>query len=634
MTDLPTPADGPDNGPDEGSDIDLGFWTPTPVPGPLAPSPTTGPTAPADDGSDVDLGYWTPALAAVSPPEPVHAAPGDVGPATDGPAGGRTTPFDASATGRDAPTFDEGARDGRYEPVGVNRRVVLGLSLGFVAFVLLALLTVTGDEEPGTDASDGPRREAAVPEFIERPLPTEAPAFADPEPFAYEPAPYGSAPVPDPYAPDPYAPDPYASAGYATYDVPDDRAPDRAQRPGSATPTRDAPPPDPRIERYLRARSSALMVDGGAGALSVGGRTAGATAAGSSAGPFSVRPGRGSDDGLQLSPEQRAAYEGLDPDTQRAYRETLQLAAAFGFDASGTASPGAAPAAQPPVPALDPAAADQPVPVGATVPTAGPGPATRADFLRRAEGSAASQEPFRVRTSDDVGARRSPLVRRTTDHRGPSGGDPPPTVADAPPFTLLPGTVVPAVLVTGINSELPGDVVAQVERDVFDSATLRHVLIPRGTRLVGSYDDQIAYGQNRALVAWTTMVFPDGRTVALPGLPGVDLRGASGLQDRVDRHVDRVFGVAVALAAVGTGLALATPESDGVDLSPQTVASAQVAIELSRVATQVLRRELDVQPTVTVRPGYRLLVFLARAMEFDGPYVPSADPGRFRRFSR
>ena len=267
---------------------------------------------------------------------------------------------------------------------------------------------------------------------------------------------------------------------------------------------------------------------------------------------------------------------------------------------------------------------------------AGPGPASRAAFLRRAQ-SAGTQEPFRVRTSGVAArpaVRSSPAARRGSAPRGPAAGYDPSEDEAPPGMSLLPGTVIPAVLVTGMNSELPGDVVAQVERDVFDSATLRHVLIPKGTRLVGTYDDQIAYGQNRALVAWTTMVFPDGRTVELPGLPGVDLQSAAGLQDRVDRHFGRVFGSAVALAAVGTGLALATPTRDGIDLSPQTVASAQIAIELSRVATQVLRRELEVQPTVTIRPGYRLLVFLARTMEFDAPYAETPDPGRFRRFSR
>ena len=528
------------------------------------------------------------------------------------------------------PVFEEGARDARYEPVGLNRRLVLGTALAFVALVLLGLMLVTGGNDEPQTASQGETREAATPEFIDRPPATdEAPGFAEPEPFGYEapPDPYTPQPAGDPFAP---APAYGTGADYGAFDVPNN-APSGAPSMLSGTvggapqsAPRRAPAEDPREEGFLRARTSPLMVDGDAG--STGGRSAGAP-----------RPATARRDDLGLSAAQRTAYDGLDPETQSAYREALQLSAAFGVDIGGAEDTGdAAPQREAPsarsgllvaVPRGD--AED-----GAQDEEArtAPGAASRAAFLRRVQ-SAGSQEPFRVRTSgpsDRPAVRSSPASRRVP--RGPAAGDDPDAVL--PALSLLPGTVIPAVLVTGMNSELPGDVVAQVERDVFDSATLRHVLIPKGTRLVGTYDDQIAYGQNRALVAWTTMVFPDGRTVELPGLPGVDLQSAAGLQDRVDRHFGRVFGSAVALAAVGTGLALATPTRDGVDLSPQTIGAAQIAIELSRVATQVLRRELEVQPTVTIRPGYRLLVFLARAMEFDAPYAETPDPGRFRRFSR
>ena len=526
------------------------------------------------------------------------------------------------------PAFEEGARDGRHEPVGLNRRLVLGTALAFVALVLLGLMLVTGGGDEPQTAASGETREAATPEFIDRPPATdEAPAFAEPEPFAYQTPQDAAAPM---AAADPYAPAPYTGADYGAYDVPNNAAPDAPSAPsgsasGYAAAPRGVADADPREEGYLRARTSALMVDGSAGSMGTGGGTG-----------ASARQAAPRRDGLNLSASQREAYDALDPETQSAYREALQLSAAFGIDvAGGDAEATGSAAAQPEAP---PARSGMLVAVprgdGDGEAEAGPGPASRAAFLRRAQ-SAGTQEPFRVRTSGAAArpaVRSSPAARRGSTPRGPAAGDDPDVVP--PGLSLLPGTVIPAVLVTGMNSELPGDVVAQVERDVFDSATLRHILIPKGTRLVGTYDDQIAYGQNRALVAWTTMVFPDGRTVELPGLPGVDLQSAAGLQDRVDRHFGRVFGSAVALAAVGTGLALATPTRDGVDLSPQTVASAQIAIELSRVATQVLRRELEVQPTVTIRPGYRLLVFLARAMEFDAPYVETPDPGRFRRFSR
>ena len=199
--------------------------------------------------------------------------------------------------------------------------------------------------------------------------------------------------------------------------------------------------------------------------------------------------------------------------------------------------------------------------------------------------------------------------------------------------TLRAGSVIPAALVTGMNSDLPGPVVAQVTRNVYDSATQRDVLVPAGTRLVGEYDNQIATGQNRALVAWTQMVFPDGTTVELPGLPGADLEGYAGLSDRVDRHYGRVVGSALLLAAVGAGVEMAAPNRRGIgfDVSPQEVASRQVAIELSRIATETVRQDLRVQPTVRVSPGYRFYVLLARDLPFDGPYRARAAVGRFAR---
>ena len=200
-------------------------------------------------------------------------------------------------------------------------------------------------------------------------------------------------------------------------------------------------------------------------------------------------------------------------------------------------------------------------------------------------------------------------------------------------LVLSAGTVVPAALVTGLSSELPGAVVAQVTRNVYDSRTQRDVLIPAGSRLVGEYDDQVAYGQNRALVAWTRLLFPDGRSVALPGLPTQDLRGQSGLRDRVDRHTGRLFGSAVMLAAVGAGVELAAPSGGGAfgSESPQQTAARQIALELSRVATEVIQRDLDVQPTISVRPGFRFYVFLARDLAFAAPYRERADVGRFSR---
>ena len=246
-------------------------------------------------------------------------------------------------------------------------------------------------------------------------------------------------------------------------------------------------------------------------------------------------------------------------------------------------------------------------------------PAGSAPAALASQRTAAPQAPART-----PGAASGPSSQPVLDRRA------------ATKHTLRAGSVIPAALVTGMNSDLPGPVVAQVTRNVYDSATQRDVLIPAGTRLVGEYDDQIAYGQDRALVAWTQMLFPDGTSVELPGLPGADLEGYAGLSDRVDRHYGRVFGSALLLAAVGAGVEMAAPNNRGIgfDVSPQEVASRQIAIELSRIATETVRQDLRVEPTVRVSPGYRFYVLLARDLPFASPYRPRAAVGRFARPTR
>src|SRR5207245_1062226 len=131
------------------------------------------------------------------------------------------------------------------------------------------------------------------------------------------------------------------------------------------------------------------------------------------------------------------------------------------------------------------------------------------------------------------------------------------------PYTLRAGTVIPGLLVTGINSDLPGDLVGQVSRDVYDSRTQRLCLIPKGARLIGTYDNQVAAGEDRLLVAWTRLILPDGRSLRLPGLALKDLAGQTGAQGRVDTHWQRVFGKAVMLSAIGAGAQLRQPQPAG-----------------------------------------------------------------------
>ena len=196
------------------------------------------------------------------------------------------------------------------------------------------------------------------------------------------------------------------------------------------------------------------------------------------------------------------------------------------------------------------------------------------------------------------------------------------------PYRLRAGTVIPGLLITGINSDLPGDLVGQVSRDVYDSRTQRIVLIPKGARLIGSYDNQIAAGEGRLLVAWTRLILPDGRSLRLPGLALKDVAGQTGAKDQVDTHWQRVFGKALLLSAISAGAQLSQPQQTSIFAPPSAgqVAAGALGQELSNVALEILRRGMDVPPTITIRPGQPFNVFLNGDLVFDAPYE-EASPG-------
>ena len=173
----------------------------------------------------------------------------------------------------------------------------------------------------------------------------------------------------------------------------------------------------------------------------------------------------------------------------------------------------------------------------------------------------------------------------------------------ASPWTLTAGTVIPASLITGLNSDLPGTVFAQVTENVRDSATGRTVLIPQGSRLIGSYDSVVAYGQRRAMLVWQRIVFPDGSSVRLDNMPATDLSGYAGLEDEVDFHTWRLLkGIALStLLGVGTELSLGSGESDLVRAVRESTQQ-----NAARAGDRITARNLDVQPTITVRPGWPL----------------------------
>ena len=179
----------------------------------------------------------------------------------------------------------------------------------------------------------------------------------------------------------------------------------------------------------------------------------------------------------------------------------------------------------------------------------------------------------------------------------------------ASPYQLMAGSVIAASLITGIKSDLPGLVVAQVTENVHDTVTGSILLVPQGSRLIGSYDSVVAFGQKRALLVWHRILMPDGSSIEIDNLPATDTAGYAGLEDEVDFHTWQVIkGVALAtLLGVGTELRFGDSESDLVKAIRE---SAQQNV--SRAGQRITEKNLNIQPTITVRPGWPLRVIVCK----------------------
>lgn len=191
------------------------------------------------------------------------------------------------------------------------------------------------------------------------------------------------------------------------------------------------------------------------------------------------------------------------------------------------------------------------------------------------------------------------------------------------PYELRAGFVVPATLISGINSELPGQIMAQVSQDVFDTPTGKWKLIPQGSRLVGQYSSEVAYGQSRVLVAWQRIVFPDGKAMDIGSMPGGDSAGYSGFNDKVDNHYFRIFGSALLMSAITAGV---TISQNCDDPSPGTGTSGKCAMtealgqQLGMATAALIAKNLNIAPTLEIRPGYRFNVIATKDLTFSKPY--------------
>ncbi len=225
-------------------------------------------------------------------------------------------------------------------------------------------------------------------------------------------------------------------------------------------------------------------------------------------------------------------------------------------------------------------------------------------------GTAAPVDEASIQNAQDrkLAFMNAPIDRRTTS--------PDRLARPASPYVLQAGTVIPAALVTGLRSDLPGQITAQVTENVYDTPTGGSLLIPQGARLIGVYDSQVSFGQSRLLLVWTRLLLPNGYSIVLERQPGADATGQAGLEDGVDHHWGALFKATLlsTILAVGSELGSDQNESDIVRAMRRGTGDT-----LNQAGQQIVRRNLNIQPTLTIRPGHPVRVIVTRDLVLQ-PY--------------
>src|SRR5229473_2961875 len=204
----------------------------------------------------------------------------------------------------------------------------------------------------------------------------------------------------------------------------------------------------------------------------------------------------------------------------------------------------------------------------------------------------------------------------------------------ASPYTVMAGNVIPAVLIGGINSDLPGPVLAQVSQSVFDSATGKSLLIPQGSRLIGAYRNALAWGQQRVQIAWQRLIFPNTASMDLPQMPGTDQGGYAGFADQVNNHYLASFGTAAVISLIGAGQMVGQMATFGGGgtyggygyyqpnqwaMAGETAGSGASG-QLGGVGQQMAAQGMNRPPTIEIRPGYQFDVMVTEDLVFPGPF--------------
>ena len=185
------------------------------------------------------------------------------------------------------------------------------------------------------------------------------------------------------------------------------------------------------------------------------------------------------------------------------------------------------------------------------------------------------------------------------------------------PYEVKAGSYIPAALISGINSDMPGSVKGQVRENVYDTVTGNYILIPQGTTIVGEYDSKVTFGQSRVLVVWERLIFPDGASINLEKMQGVDIAGYAGFKEKLNNHYLKIYGNALLLSLVGAGYDILTNNNNSSansQYNAQQAVAANVGQQLSDVASKTLQRNMDVQPTITISPGFTFNIIVMKDM--------------------
>lgn len=185
--------------------------------------------------------------------------------------------------------------------------------------------------------------------------------------------------------------------------------------------------------------------------------------------------------------------------------------------------------------------------------------------------------------------------------------------AIAPSQEIKAGWVIPGIMISGLNSDLPGQIIGLVREGVYDTATGTQCLIPPASRLVGLYDSGVTLGQSRALAVWQRIIYPDGSSISLDKMPGADMSGYAGFYDKVNNHYLKIFGAGAVMSIFSAGIQLSQPQAtNGQNVGNAQTIAAAIGQQMGQLGMQLAQKNINIQPTLEIRPGYQFNIMVTK----------------------